>query len=138
MAEREAEEVVEKGGISRRKLLRLAAYSVPTMSLVNMAASSRALATTPGPCSFPCRVRTCCETEIGYKAKCCPGPEHAYFHPDHCDEYISTGEVGKGFVFVNCKNESLWHPTPGQCYSWTPCSTAGEDECWQVHLCGDR
>lgn len=42
--------VVEGGGISRRKLLKLTAYSVPAMSLMNVAAASRALASSHAGC----------------------------------------------------------------------------------------
>lgn len=39
----------ERGGISRRKLLRLTAYSVPAMTLMNMAGTARALTLSPLP-----------------------------------------------------------------------------------------
>ncbi len=120
--------------VSRRRLLKLAAYSVPAMQMLNVAASSRALAMTPLPgCEFPLRVKWVDPNRPGYKAVCCPGgSEHNDFQPTHCDKFVSTGEAGKGFVFVRCDKDQLWEPTPEVCYTFTPCPDPQTPECYQA------
>ena len=137
----ERREESEKGaGVSRRRLLKLAVYSVPVMQMLNVAASSRALALTPlGHCDFPVRVRWVDPTRSGYKAVCCSdngpgypaGTEHYDFQPPHCDKYVSTGVAGQGFVFIRCDNDQVWEPEADKCYTWTACERAGEEECYQ-------
>jgi hypothetical protein len=120
-------------GVSRRRLLKLAVYSVPAMQMLNVAASSRALALTPlGHCDFPVRVRDVDSTRPGYKAVCCTsGTEHFQFQPTHCDKYVSTGVNGRGFVFVRCDTNEVWEPAADTCYTWTGCRVLGQEECYQ-------
>lgn len=125
---------VREGKVSRRRLLKLAAYSVPAMQLLNVAASGRALALTKLGCTFPVRAKDCSgQPLVGYKARCCgTSNEHFTFQPDHCDEFISTGQLGKGFLFEDCQSGTRWDPEPGVCYTFTPCEVQGQEECYQV------
>ncbi len=138
---RRAEAEGGAGRLSRRKLLRLAAYSVPTVQMLSLGLANRALALTPLPgCEFPVRVKWVDSNRPGYKAVCCKdngsgypaGTEHREFQPTHCDYFVSTGVNGEGFVFVDCQTEGLWEPTGAVCYTFTACPDPQNSDCYQA------
>src|SRR3990172_2735727 len=71
----EEQEVEESGGISRRKLLKLAAYSVPTAAIMSTPAASRLLAATQHPADC-FELRPCVDPALSYQIVDCSTGQH--------------------------------------------------------------